>query len=388
MNFLTKLFIKDYENVKRESVRYDYGYFASMVGIVSNIILFITKFIIGSLINSIAVIADSFNNLSDCASSIVTLLGFKLSIKPPDEEHPFGHGRAEYLSGVIVATIILLVGFELAKSSFSKILNPEPIKFDLVILFILILSIIVKLWQNNLNKKIGLRINSKVLLATAQDSMNDVITTLAIVISIVLSKFITFSIDGYIGLGIAFFIIYNGYNIFKDTIDPLLGMPADPETIKNIENKVMSFDSILGFHDLIVHNYGHNRSMASIHVELPSDLTYLKVHDIIDNIERSILKDLGIQIVVHSDPICTDDTEINELKYLIEKIIIQIDNTLNFQNLKIVKCQNCTTIILDLEITNKYLKEEQKQYIYTDILSKLSDTNKKYDLVIKYNLME
>ncbi|MGL6173675.1 MAG: cation diffusion facilitator family transporter, partial [Cellulosilyticaceae bacterium] len=283
--FLIKTFIKNAEDIKNPRVREHYGLLGSIVGISCNLLLFLSKLTIGVIFNSISITADAINNLSDAGSSIITWIGFRLSSKPADEDHPFGHARVEYITGLVISFLILMLGIELIKSSFDKILHPEPLTFSSIIIVVLILSIAAKLWLSFFNRKLGNIIGSTTLKATATDSMNDVIATSVVLISILISHFTGFQVDGYMGMIVALFIIYSGINLIKETISPLLGEAPTAELVLSIEEKISSYEGVLGFHDLVVHNYGPDRCFASVHVEVDANEDILKSHDLIDNIE-------------------------------------------------------------------------------------------------------
>ncbi|PWX25425.1 cation transporter, partial [Clostridium perfringens] len=318
-NLIIKTFIKDYKNTENESVRSSYGYLASIVGIIVNIILFLIKFSVGLISASIAITADAFNNLSDAGSSVITMIGFKLAKMPADKEHPFGHGRIEYISALIVAFMVMLVGFQFTKSSIERILNPTPVTFEVIPFILLVVSIFFKFWLSRFNKLTGNRINSSALKAASVDALGDVFTSTCVVISFLAAKFTTFPIDGYIGVIVSLAILYAGFTLVKETINPLLGEAPDPELAKNIREMVLSYDHIIGVHDLIIHNYGVGKCMASIHAEIPSDINVMKIHDIIDMAEREISKKLKIYLVIHMDPICLEDDEIKQAKEEIDK---------------------------------------------------------------------
>ena len=286
-NFIIKKFIKDYNKTDSPPIRTAYGKLAGYVGIVCNIVLFILKILIGTILGSVSITADAINNFSDASSSIVSLLGFKLSEKPADKEHPYGHGRYEYLSALSVAVIIILIGFELLKKSIGKIINPVDVKFNLILVIVLLLSVFIKLWMMVFNKNIGRAIKSDTLIATSLDCRNDVITTLAVLIAATISEFTTLQLDGWIGLAVAIFILISGFVLIKNTIDPMLGKAPDEEFVKTIHDKIMSYEGVLGVHDLIIHDYGPSRKFASVHVEMAAEDDPLKSHDVIDNIEHS-----------------------------------------------------------------------------------------------------
>lgn len=283
-------FVKDYKNINHKEVRDSYGYLASIIGILTNIFLFIIKISVGLISHSIAVTADAFNNLSDAASSIITFLGFKLASKPADKEHPFGHGRIEYISGLIVSFIVLLVGLQFIKSSFDRIKNPSIVKFQWIPFLLILFSIVIKLWLSRFNKYIGDTINSGALKASSLDALSDVVTSSSVALSLLLAKWVSFPIDGYFGILVSLFIIYSGISLIKETLDPLLGEAPDKELVSEIIEMVMSYELIMGVHDLIVHNYGPGRCMASIHAEVPSNESIVKIHEVIDKAENEISK--------------------------------------------------------------------------------------------------
>lgn len=378
--FLLRTFIKDYENVTNHDVRQKYGMLGGFVGITCNIVLFLSKFIAGLLTSSIAITADSFNNLSDAGSSIVTLVGFKLAGAPADNEHPFGHGRIEYISGLIVSMVIILVGVELGKGSVEKIINAEDISFSIISLIILIGSILVKLWLGIFNKSLGERINSATMKATAMDSISDVIATSAVVLSILIYKFTGFNIDGYIGILVALFICYTGIQTAKDTLNPLLGEAPEKEFVKEIEDFVVAYPDIVGVHDLIVHNYGPGRRIISLHAEVPSKIDILKIHDTIDIIERDLHKRFDCEAVIHMDPIVVDDEVLNNTFKKVKQVIKSIDSNFSIHDFRMVTGDTHTNLIFDLEVPFNYKITDK------DIKQKISDEikniNSKYELVI------
>ena len=307
--FLVKRFVKDHEQVEKMSVRTAYGVLASMVGIFCNVFLFVVKLLIGLAMRSVSVMADGFNNLSDAGSSIISFIGVKMASKPADEEHPFGHGRMEYVSAFVVAFLVMEVGFTFLKDAISKIRQPEELQFQLVATCILVLSIGVKLWLGMFNKKLGTKIDSKVMIAAATDSMGDVFATTATIISILVYKCFGVNIDGWIGIGVALVVMKAGFEIAKDTIEPLLGEAVPKDIYEKITAFVESYDGVVGTHDMILHNYGPGRSMASLHAEVPNDVDIEISHEIIDRIEREAIKEIGIYLVIHMDPIETKDEE-------------------------------------------------------------------------------
>lgn len=346
-NLLLKAFIKDYSKTDNPQIRAAYGKLAGFVGIVCNSILFIAKVLIGTLSGSVSITADAVNNLSDASSSIVSLLGFKLAEKPADVEHPYGHGRYEYLSALSVAVLIILIGFELFKTSIGKIINPSDVNFSWVLVIVLLLSIIMKLWMMIFNKKLGKAIKSDTLIATAQDSRNDVISTLAVLIAAIVSEFTSLQLDGWIGLGVAVFILVSGFGLIKSTLDPMLGRAPDAEFVKKIHDKIMSYDGVLGVHDLIVHDYGPCRQFASVHVEMAAEDDVLKSHDVIDNIEYDFIDDLGLNMIVHYDPIVTKNEVIKSMRYEISQIVKTINDSLTIHDLRVVPGVTHTNLVFD-----------------------------------------
>lgn len=346
-NWLIKTFIKDYKNTEDRRVRMIYGKFSSWVGIICNILLFTGKFIAGSVSGSVSITADAVNNLSDASSSIISLFGFKLSSRPADEEHPFGHGRYEYLSGLMVSVLIMVIGIELFKSSCDKILHPTQVEFGLLAGIILAVSIAVKLWMAYFNTKIGNVIHSQTLIATAADSRNDVISTAAVLIASIISCFAPVNLDGVMGLAVAIFILYSGFGLIKDTLDPLLGKAPDPELAEHIQKTILSYEGVLGTHDLIVHDYGPGRQFASVHVEMAAESDVLKCHDIIDNIERDFRKNFNLHMIIHYDPVVTNDPSVNNLRHWLSEQVKTIDPCLSIHDLRIVPGITHTNVIFD-----------------------------------------
>lgn len=353
-NFIIKKFIKDYENVNEPKVRESYGTVSSITGIVVNVILSAGKILTGILFNSISVTADGVNNLSDGASSIITLIGFKISGKPADKDHPFGHARMEYLAGFILGIAILLVGVELIKSSFNKIINPVKTVFSIEMTVVLSISILVKLWLSVFYNKLGSKISSATIKAARTDSRNDVVATTVVLLSVFISKLTGYEVDGYVGILVALFVLYSGYDILRDILNPILGEMPDGEFISSIENKIISYDGIVNIHDLVVHNYGPNRYFATVHAEVNAKEDILKSHDLIDNIERDFARELNINLVIHLDPIITDDEEINELRGMTDKIVKSIDERLTMHDFRVVKGETHTNLIFDVVVPVDY----------------------------------
>ena len=363
-DFLVNKFIKDSANIESTEVRTRYGMLASVVGIFCNVLLFSVKLAIGLILSSLAVTADAFNNLSDAASSIISFIGVKMAGKPADAEHPFGHGRIEYIAALIVSFLVIEVGFTFFKSSISKILHPEEISFDLVPFVILILSILVKLWMAFFNNKLGKRIDSKVMLATAADSLGDVITTSATVLSIIICHFTSINVDAIAGLIVSAIVIWSGISIAKDTLEPLIGERVPAELYQKITDIVESYDGIVGTHDLIVHNYGPNRSMATIHAEVPNDINIDVSHEIIDKIERDVKKDLNILLVIHMDPVEMRDEEVLSLREKTSRIVHALDPELNFHDFRVLKENEQRNLIFDLVIPDSYSEKDANRVMH------------------------
>lgn len=373
---LTDLIVKripNYENVKDERVRGAYGMTASMVSMGCNVMLFAGKMLAGLLSGSVAIMADAVNNLSDASSSLISLIGFKLADKPADAEHPYGHGRYEYLSGLTVAVMILAIGVELLKSSVQKIFSPEPVTFSLLTVGILAASILVKLWMMGFNRNIGRRIDSTTLEATASDSRNDVIATSAVLLCTILAKVTGLDLDGYVGAAVAAFILVSGFSLVRDTLDPLLGKAPSPETVRHIRGKIMAYPGVLGVHDLMIHDYGPGRQFASVHVEMSAREDPIVSHDIIDGIERDFLKDERLHMVVHYDPIVTDDPRVPALRTAVSAICRSIDPRMTIHDLRIVPGKTRVNVVFDCimpfemklsesEIRRRITSELEKEY--------------------------
>ncbi len=355
---LLRRFIKDYENTLDNTVRGRYAAFAGIMGITSNFFLFIIKIVVGTLFNSISVTADAVNNLTDAGSSIITLVGFKLSRKPADEQHPYGHARAEYITGFLVSLAILLLGIELIKASFQKVINPDPIKFSYLTIIVLIVSILVKLWQGLIYRNLGKRINSTALIATGQDSMNDVITTSSVLAATIFAKLTDIQIDGYMGIAVAIFIVYSGIRLIIETLNPLMGIAPDQELISDIEKEILSYEGVLGLHDLVVHSYGPDKNFASVHVEVDATRDLLESHDLIDVIEKEITVKFGVNTVIHMDPIVTDDERINDLHRKVDEIVRSIDAKLSMHDFRVVLGKTHSNLIFDVLLPPSYNSSE------------------------------
>lgn len=350
ITLLSKLFIKDREDIKNPKVRQAYGMLCGAVGIFLNLCLFTGKFIAGLISNSIAITADAFNNLSDAGSSIITLIGFKMAGQKPDPDHPFGHGRIEYISGLLVSVIILLMGLELLKSSVAKILHPEELVFSPAILAILIASILAKCYMYSYNRKLGKKLDSSAMIATGTDSLSDTLATTVVLISTLISHFTGLSIDGWCGIIVGLFICYAGFNAARDTISPLLGQAPDKEFVQQVNNIVMAHEEVIGIHDLIVHNYGPGRVLISLHAEVPSDGDILTLHDVIDTIEHELRNTLNCQAVIHMDPVLVGDEKTEHLKELVKGYLAEIDASLTIHDFRIVTGPTHTNLIFDVAV--------------------------------------
>ena len=384
--FLVRHFVKDYKEVEKVSVRTAYGVLASIVGIFCNVFLFVVKFIVGILLHSVSVTADAFNNLSDAGSSVISFIGVKMASKPADADHPFGHGRMEYIAALIVSFLILEVGFTFLKDSFGKVMHPEQLNFQLVSVLILVLSIGVKLWLGLFNRKLGQKIDSKVMKAVFADSMGDVITTSATILSIVFFGITKINIDGFVGIGVALVVMWAGVGIARDTLEPLIGEAIDPEVYEEIKRFVENYDGIEGTHDLIVHNYGPGRSMASIHAEVPNDVDIEISHEIIDRIERDAAKKLGIFLVIHMDPIEMRDERVLALKEQTEGILNEIDPACSIHDFRVVHGEEQTNLIFDMVIPIDY-DEEKRNNLPLTLMGKIQELDSRYQCVItvEYN---
>lgn len=372
-NLLVRLFIKDYQNVKDSRVREQYGKFAGVVGIVTNLLLSVIKALAGFLFHSVAILADAVNNLSDSASSIVTLVGFKLSAKPADKEHPYGHARIEYISGLIVSLVILLLGFQLVQSSVGKILHPEETEISLLAVAVLIVSMLIKLWQFFFYRKLGRRITSTTLEATAADSRNDVISTGAILIGMGITKLTGYNLDGWMGLVVAILVIIGGVKLIMETSDPLLGIAPSKELVDGVYQKILSYEGVLGLHDLSVHNYGPGRCFASVHCEVPAEQDVMVSHDIIDNIERDFLQDMNIHLVIHMDPVVTDDERTNTLKQQVVRKLQTLSAEIDMHDFRVVWGNTHTNLIFDVCVPFGF------QWNDNELLQRVEETIKELD---------
>lgn len=381
IKLIIKACIADSENITDGNVRTRYGTLAGILGIILNLILFAVKLFSGIAVNSIAVISDSFNNLSDMGSSLVAAIGMKMSNRRPDREHPFGHGRIEYISALIVSFIILLVGFELFKGSFGKILNPVRVKPSFIPLLILILSVLVKVWMFSYNRYIGKKINSSVIKATAQDSLNDCVATAVVIIVTVMGGKVDFPLDGLLGCIVSAMICWTGFSVAKDTIGILLGSPPDSVMVKEISEIILNQENIVGIHDLIVHDYGPGRIMASVHAEVPNDASVDAIHEVIDETEKYIEEKLGVHIVIHMDPISVNCERTNKIKETVKNIVKGINEAFDIHDFRMTDGECNINLIFDLEVPCEMGQKERDEALFL-IKSRLKEEDKKYTAVI------
>ena len=382
-NILLRIFVKNRERTDDPKVRGAYGLLSGLVGIVCNVLLFALKLTVGTLSGSLAITADAVNNLMDSANSVVTLIGFKLAALPPDEEHPYGHARIEYLTGLAVAAAILLIGVELGKSSFDKILHPTAVEFSWAVAVVLGLGILLKLWLGRFNRQLGKRIGSAALLATATDSRNDAISTTGVLAAALVGHWTGLSIDGYVGLAVAALILWSGVSMAKDTVSPLLGEGADPELYRQVDEAIRQCPLVLGLHDLLVHDYGPGQRFASVHVEMDHREDAMVCHDTIDVIERRIWKDLHIHLVIHYDPVVTDDPETERLRALVAAAAQRIHPDMGVHDFRTVPGNTHTNLIFDLTVPPKLM--DQKKQIQRSIDEALAGEDHMYHTVITFD---
>lgn len=347
---ISGMILKDGKSIKDPKVREKFGVVGSVIGIICNVILFICKLVIGLLSGSIAITADAFNNLTDSGSNAVSIIGFKMSNRPADKEHPFGHGRYEYISALIVALLVLLVGFEVLCDSVPKILDPQPISMDLPMVAVLVLSMFAKLWMSFFYAKTGREIESSVMQAASVDSRNDVFMTGSVFISVIIGSVFKISLDGWVGLGLSLFIFISGINIVKETLNPILGEPPTAEFVNKLTAKVLSYEGILGVHDMIVHNYGADKWMATMHAEVSANSDFIRIHDIIDTIEREVRKEMGVELVIHMDPIVIDDQKVNLMRALTAGFASEVDPRISIHDFRMVEGPTHTNLIFDVTV--------------------------------------
>lgn len=378
---IVRKYIKNYEDITDNDVREKYGVLCSILSIICNLIMTVFKMIFGYLTNSVAIIADGLNNLSDMGSNLATLFGFKLANKHPDSEHPYGHGRIEYIVGMIISFLILFVGFNSLSESINKFISKEEVTFSLTAIIVLIVSILMKLWMSYFNKKTGKLLDSTSLLAAGQDSLNDVMTTGATLVSMLLVLFSDLPFDAIIGAIVSLLVLKSGVEIFKSTMDPLLGMAPDKELVKEIENFTKSFDVVEGIHDLMMHDYGPSRRYMTLHVEVNSNADIMKVHDQIDNIEREILKKFNILTTIHMDPIDCDDKHTNELKKIVLKVVKDINPEYNIHDFRMVSGITHTNLIFDVLLPSNDTSEHE--VVRNEIINRIKAINQNYYCVIE-----
>ena len=380
---LLRLFVRDYQNTQAPAVRGATGKLAGVTGIVCNVLLFLLKLTVGILSGAVSVIADALNNLSDAASSVMTLLGFHLAQRPADRHHPYGHARYEYLSGLTVAVMILVIGFELAKSSVSRIFNPMPVSFSTVGLIVLLCSVDIKLWMSAFFASLGKRIGSATLKATAIDSRNDVIASAAVLLGCLAERFLNWKIDGYVGLAVALFILYSGITMARETISPLLGQQADEKLIQSISGMICANEKVLGIHDLLVHDYGPGRCYASVHVEISAEVDPLHCHDIIDAIESDVLEKLNVNLVIHYDPVLENDEEWTKMRQLTETVVKQLDPCYSMHDFRLVRGASQTKLVFDLAVADCETVDTKAIKQKIDALFK--EQNLHYTTVIRFD---
>ena len=355
---LVRCFIRDSDHVEDAKVRQAYGRLSGLVGIVCNVILFTCKLLAGLMTGAVSIMADAFNNLSDAASSIVTLIGFYMAGKPADPDHPFGHGRIEYLSGLFVAAAILMTGFELLKTSVEKILHPEALSFSAISIVILIASILMKMWMARFNFNLGHKIKSKAMQATAPDRLSDCIATSAVLVGVIVTMITGKNIDGFIGVLVALFVCVAGFNAAKETIQPLLGQAPDPDLVDNIKKRVMQEDMILGIHDLVIHDYGPGRRMITLHAEISYKEDIMEAHDMIDNVERDLMQEFQCTATIHMDPVVTDDEELNLMREKVEALVRTLDASWKIHDFRMVRGNTHSNLIFDLVVPTDALKDK------------------------------
>lgn len=385
IKILVRKFVKDCDNVHDNTVRERYGILGGTLGLLCNMLLFFIKLVIGGLMKSIAITSDAFNNLSDMGSSLVSIIGAKFSNKKPDKEHPFGHGRFEYISSLIVSFIIILVGFELLKTAADKIPNPQVVDLNFTMIAILILSVLVKVWMYSYNKYLGTKTGSGVLLAASKDSLNDVVSTLTIIAATLAAKLTGLLwLDGLIGVVVSLIIMKSGYDIAKDTIGTLLGKNPDCETVKKITKIILAGENIVGVHDLAVHDYGPGRVMASVHAEVPDTSNIVQIHEIIDRLEKKVEEEMGIHMVIHMDPISVNCERTNEVKKEVLEVVRTVDSRLNIHDFRMTDGENNINLIFDVEAPAEC---EDRENIPNIIAEKLKEKDSRYNAIITLDMV-
>lgn len=380
---LLRIFVRDCRNVDAPHTHAAIGTLSGAVGIVCNMLLFAGKLITGLIAGSVSIIADAMNNLSDASSSVITLLGFRMAQRPADKNHPYGHARYEYLSGLVIAFLILLIGAEMTRSSIGKIIHPSAIEITNAALYVMLGCMLVKIWLSLFFRTLGKKIHSPALLASAADSRNDVIATGAVLISCIANRIWGWNIDGWIGLLVALFILYSGYGIARETISPLIGCRADDALLTGIEEMILGHEKILGIHDLLVHDYGPGRYFASVHVELSADEDPQICHDIIDHIECDALKELNVHLVIHYDPVSVDDAELNEMREIVENIVREINPLYSIHDFRMLRSAKQSKLAFDLAVP--YGMQDTQPQIKAQIDEKLVEMEKSYKTVIRFD---
>ena len=382
-DILLKLFVKNYKDTKNSDVRMKYGILGSAVSIVMNVVLSAFKYAVGSITASVAITADAINNLSDAASGIVTLFSFKMANRKPDKEHPFGHGRIEYVAALAVGFLGARMGYELIKSSIQKILNPDKVVFSYGAIIVLAFSILGKIWMGLFNKKLGKAINSPAMIAVASDSLSDTAATFISLLSLLLSKFTDLPLDGFMGIIVSFFILKSGFEILKESIAIILGAPPSKELVDELVEQITSYDGILGIHDLVIHSYGETRMFGTVHIEFAADSDLLEAHETADTIEKEIKEKFGIELVVHLDPLITNDVRINALKEMVGKELKSIGNELTFHDFRVEDGPTRTNLIFDVVLPHEYNLSEEA--VKTRLQSRIADIDSRYALVIMFD---
>ena len=383
MNFLYRTFVKNYNNTKDPKVIKRYGLLASIIGIILNVLLFVVKIIVALISGSVSIISDAFNNLSDASSSIITLVGFKMSSKPADKEHPFGHQRIEYICAFIISFIILFIGVELGISSLKKIFNPSEFLFSYVMVLILIFTILIKLWMGIFYYKTSKKIKSLSLKASSKDSINDVVATSVIIVGLLIGKLINFNVDGYLGVLVSAYIIVGGIILIKETVNNLIGGTPDKELIEKIKQDLLEDKDVIDIHDVLYHCYGWGKIYVSLHIEIDSSLSLIEAHNIVDNLERKIKKEYGVELVAHVDPIVLNDDLLTEIHDKIKPIIKGIDNVLSFHELKIKNKKDKTIICFDLQVPFDFKLSNEE--LYNIINKKIKEINGNYRASINFD---
>lgn len=382
-NLLVKLFIKNSENVKDSNVRENYGLLGSIVGIIMNILLSAGKYVIGVISNSVSITADAINNLADAASCIVTLVSFKMAARKPDKEHPFGHGRIEYIAALAVGFLVELMGYELIKSSIDKIRNPQEVVFSLPAVGVLTVSILGKVWLFLFNRKLGRKIQSPAMIAVSKDSLSDTIATFAAAFALIVSLFTDIPLDGYMGLIVSGFIIFSGFGILKESVSILLGAPPEKETVDELVKHILSTKEIIGIHDLVIHSYGASSTFASVHAEISADEDILAAHDTIDNIEQDVKRIFGIELVIHMDPIETNNEKVTLLKEATNRHIHEISEELSLHDFRVVDGPTHTNLVFDVVIPHGFEMHEDK--LKSLINEKINESDSRYRCVITFD---